>query len=139
MIDMNVYLPMGIAFEFKNFTTSNIILYLGAAVFFILFTLYYRKKMRSDNMDMIHRRDEYISEHSGLSSDYRDAILSGNLISGMNEAEIIASVGQPGRVKILTVEPVSSKVWIYRNGIYAHVHMGLLQKWKIHHKFISFR
>lgn len=135
---MNVYLPMALAFKFKDFTTSNIIVYLGAAIFFALFTLYYRKKIQSDNTDMTLRRDDYVIDHSDLSSEYRVAILSGNLINGMNEAEIIASIGHPRKVKILTVEPASSEVWIYRNGIYAHVHMGILQKWKIHHKFISF-
>ncbi len=135
---MNLYLPMGLAFKFKDFTTSNIIVYLGAAIFFILFTFYYKKKIQRDNIEMTHRRNEYVSDRSDLSSDYREAILSGNLMSGMNEAEIIASIGHPRRIKILTVEPASSEVWIYRNGIYAHIHMGILQKWKIHHKFISF-
>ena len=135
---MNLYLPMGLAFKFKDFTTSNLIVYSGAAIFFILFTLYYRKKIQRDNIEMTHRRNEYVSDRSDLSSDYREAILSGNLMSGMNEAEIIASIGHPGRIKILTVEPASSEVWIYRNGIYAHIHMGILQKWEIHHKFISF-
>lgn len=135
---MNLYLPMGLAFKFEDFTTSNIIVYLGAAIFFILFTFYYKKKIQRDNIEMTHRRNEYVSDRSDLSSDYREAILSGNLIRGMNESEIIASIGHPRRIKILTVEPASSEVWIYRNGIYAHIHMGILQKWKIHHKFISF-
>jgi hypothetical protein len=129
---------MGLAFKFEDFTTSNIIVYLGAAIFFILFTFYYKKKIQRDNIEMTHRRNEYVSDRSDLSSDYREAILSGNLIRGMNESEIIASIGHPRRIKILTVEPASSEVWIYRNGIYAHIHMGILQKWKIHHKFISF-
>ena len=135
---MNLYLPVAMTFEFKNLDMSNIIVYLGALIFFVVFSIYYRRKIRMDNTEMINRRNEYVSDHSDLSSDYRDAILSGNLISGMNEAEIIASIGHPGKVKILTVEPASSEVWIYRNGIYAHVHMGILQKWKIHHRFISF-
>ena len=83
---MNLYLPMGLAFKVKDFTTSNTIVYLGAATFFILFTLYYRKKIQRDKIEMTRRRNEYVSDRSDLSSEYREAILSGNLISGMNEA-----------------------------------------------------
>ena len=51
---------MGLSFKFKDFTTSNIIVYLGAATFFILFTLYYRKKIQRDNIEMTRRRNEYV-------------------------------------------------------------------------------
>jgi hypothetical protein len=114
---MNIYLPMALAVEFKNFALIDFVGYGIAASFFVIFALYYNKKTRGEN---------------------RDAILKGSLIVGMNEEFIIASVGHPKRTQILTVEPARSEVWIYRNGIYAHVHMGILQKWKVHHKFISF-
>lgn len=135
---MNIYLPMALSFEFKNFTLSNLIAYSVTAVFFILYTVYYRKKIQRDNIAIGIRRSSYISDNSDLNSDYKDAILTGNIIRGMNKEEVIASVGLPRKVKILTVEPAPSEVWIYRNGIYAHIHMGILQKWRIHHKFINF-
>ncbi len=135
---MNIYLPLAIAVEFKDFTLVDIVGYGIAASFFILFALYYNKKTKGDNLAMVKRRAEYISEHSDLSAEYQDAIKNGRIISGMNESEIIGSLGHPRRTQILTVEPARSEVWIYKNGIYAHVHMGILQKWKIHHKFISF-
>lgn len=129
---------MALSFEFKNFTLSNLIAYSVTAVFFILYTVYYRKKIQRDNIAIGIRRSSYISDNSDLNSDYKDAILTGNIIRGMNKEEVIASVGLPRKVKILTVEPAPSEVWIYRNGIYAHIHMGILQKWRIHHKFINF-
>lgn len=135
---MNLYLPLALAFQFKDFTMSDIIVYTAAAVFFVLFAIYYRKKAKGDNIGIVRRRDEYAAEHPELSSEYKEAILNGSLINGMNEEQMVASVGHPKRTQILTVEPVRSEVWIYRNGIYAYVHMGILQKWKIHHKFISF-
>ena len=135
---MNLYLPMALAVQFKDFTLRDIIVYAGAALFFFLFAVYYRKKAKGDNIGMVRIRDEYVAAHTELSSEYQEAILNGNIINGMNEEQVIASIGHPGRTKIFTVEPVRSEVWIYRNGIYAHMHMGILQKWKIHHKFISF-
>jgi len=135
---MNINLPLSLAVQFKNFTYKEIIVYSIAGVFFIIFALYYNKKTRSDNIAAVNRRDAYVSGHPELSPEYREAILQGNLIIGMNEELMIASLGHPNRTKILTVEPARSEVWIYRNGIYAHVHMGILQNWKIHRKFISF-
>ncbi|MDA3940050.1 MAG: hypothetical protein PF693_12220 [Spirochaetia bacterium] len=135
---MNIYLPMALAVEFKNFALIDFVGYGIAASFFVIFALYYNKKTRGENIATVRRREEYVEAHSELSPDYRDAILKGSLIVGMNEEFIIASVGHPKRTQILTVEPARSEVWIYRNGIYAHVHMGILQKWKVHHKFISF-
>ena len=135
---MNLYLPLALAFEFKDFTLRDIVIYTLAVVFFIIFAIYYNKKTKGDNIATVRRREEYVEAHPELSSDYRDAVLNGSLINGMDEEVVIASVGHPKRIKILTVEPARSEVWIYRNGIYAHVHMGILQKWKIHNKFISF-
>jgi hypothetical protein len=135
---MNLYLPMALAFKFQDFTISNILVYSGAAIFFLLFTVYYKKKIHRDNVEMARRRNEYVLNHSGLSSDCQEAILSGGLVNGMSEADMIASIGHPRKVKILTVEPANSEVWIYRSGFYVHIHMGIVQKWKIHHKFISF-
>ncbi len=135
---MNIYLPLALAFEFKDFTLVDIVGYGIAASFFILFALYYNKKTKSDNLAMVRRRDEYILEHPDLNPEFKEAIKNGNLISGMNEEHMIASIGHPKRTKILTVEPAKSEVWIYRNGVYAHMHMGILQKWKIHHKFVNF-
>jgi len=135
---MNLYLPMAFAFEFKDFTLHDIIIYIIAASFFIFFALYYNKKTKDENSANGIRRKEYIEAHPELSSEYKETILNGSLINGMDEELVIASIGQPKRTKILAVEPALSEVWIYRNGIYAHVHMGILQKWKIHHKFINF-
>ena len=135
---MNLYLPMALAIQFKDFTLRDIIVYSGAALFFILFAIYYRKKAKGDNIGMVRIREEYVAAHPELSSEYQKAILNGSLVIGMNEEQMAASIGHPKRTQILTVEPVRSEVWIYRNGIYAHVHMGILQKWKVHHKFISF-
>ena len=135
---MNLYLPLALAVEFKDFTFLDIAGYTIAASFFILFALYYNKKTKGDNLGMARRRDEYVSNHPDLSPEYKEAILSGNIVNGMNEEHMVASIGHPRRTQILTVEPARSEVWIYRNGVYAHMHMGILQKWKIHHKFISF-
>ena len=135
---MNIYLPLAFAVEFKEFALIEIVGYGIAATFFLLFALYYNKKTKGDNLGMARRREEYVSEHPDLRSEYKDAILKGQVLSGMNEEHMIASIGHPRRTQILTVEPARSEVWIYRNGVYAHMHMGILQKWKIHHKFISF-
>ncbi len=135
---MNFFLPLALAVEFKDFTLKDIVIYSIAAAFFIIFAVYYKKKSHGDNLGIVRRREEYVAAHPDLSSELREAILSGSLINGMNEELMIASIGHPRRTQILTVEPARSEVWIYRNGIYAHVHQGILQKWKIHHKFISF-
>ena len=50
----------------------------------------------------------------------------------MKEEDIIASIGHPRRVQILSVEPERSEIWIYRSGIYASVHEGILTQWEIH-------
>lgn len=135
---MNIYFPMALSVNFKDFTLTDILGYIIAAAFFIIFALYYNRKNKIDNLSMAKRRDEYIQSHPGLSPEYQDAIKNGNIIDGMNEEEIISSLGYPKRTKILTVEPARSEVWIYRNGVYAHMHMGILQKWKIHNKFVNF-
>ena len=135
---MNIYLPLALAVEFKDFTLIDFMGYGIAVIFFVLFALYYNKKTKGDNLGMARKREEYVLEHPDLSSEYNEAILSGRIINGMNEEHMVASIGHPRRTQILAVEPVRSEVWIYRNGVYAHMHMGVLQKWKIHHKFISF-
>ncbi len=135
---MNLYLPLALAVEFKEFTPKDIVIYTITAAFFIIFAFYYKKKSHGDNLGTVRRREEYVAAHPDLSTEYRDAILKGTLINGMNEELLVASIGHPKRTQILTVDPVRSEVWIYRNGIYAYVHQGVLQKWKIHHKFISF-
>ena len=131
--------PLALAFKFEDFTMSDIFIYSAAAVFFILFAIYYRKKAKGDNIGIVRRREEYVAEHPELNPDYLEAIMNGSLINGMNEAEIAASIGHPRRIQILTVEPAESEVWIYSNGIYAYVYMGILQNWKIKKKLISFR
>ncbi len=136
---MKFYLPLALAFKFEDFTMSDIFIYSGVAVFFILFAIYYRKKAKGDNIGIVRRREEYVAEHPELSPDYLEAILNGSLINGMNEAEITASLGHPRRVHILTEEPAKSEVWIYSNGMYAYIHMGILQKWKMHKRLVSFR
>jgi len=136
---MRFYFPLALAFKFEDFTMSNIFIYSSAAVFFILFAIYYRKKAKGDNIGIVRRREEYVAEHPELSPDYLEVILNGSLINGMNEAEITASIGHPRRIQVLTVEPVKSEVWIYSNGIYAYVHLGILQKWKMQKKLVNFR
>ena len=135
---MNINLPLSLAVQFRNFTYKEIIVYIIAGVFLVIFAVYYNKKNKSDNIAAVKRRDTYVSRHPDLSSKYREAILQGNIIIGMDEELMVASLGHPNRTKILTADPGRSEVWIYRNGIYAHVHMGILQNWKIHRKFISF-
>jgi len=136
---MRFYLPLALAFKFEDFAMSDILIYSGAAVFLILFAIYYRKKAKGDNIGIVRRREEYVAEHPELSPDYLEAILSGSLINGMNEAEITASIGHPRKIQILTVEPAKSEVWIYRNGMYAYIHMGILQKCKMLKRLVSFR
>ena len=136
---MRFYLPLALAFKFEDFTMSDILIYSGAAVFLIFFAVYYKKKAKGDNIGIVRRREEYVAEHPELSPDYLEAILNGSLINGMNEAEITASIGHPRRIQILTVEPAKSEVWIYSNGIYAYIHMGILQKYKTLKRLVSFR
>lgn len=136
---MRFYLPLALAFKFEDFAMSDILIYSGAAVLLILFAIYYRKKAKGDNIGIVRRREKYVAEHPELSPDYLEAILSGSLINGMNEAEITASIGHPRKIQILTVEPAKSEVWIYRNGMYAYIHMGILQKCKMLKRLVSFR
>jgi hypothetical protein len=136
---MKFYFPLALAFKFEDFTMSDIFIYSSAAVFSILFAIYYRKKAKGDSIGIVRRREEYVAEHPELSPDYLEAILNGSLINGMNEAEITASIGHPRRIQVLTVEPAKNEVWIYSNGIYAYIHMGILQKCKMHKKLVSFR
>ncbi len=138
IISMIIVFPLALAVQFKNFTYKEIIIYSAVGLFFIIFALYYNKKTGGDNIAAVKRRENYISDHPDLNTEYREAILHGKLVSGMTEELITASVGHPNRTEIFSSENDGSEVWIYKNGIYAYVHNGLLQNWKIHHKFISF-
>jgi hypothetical protein len=135
---MSINLPMALAFNFKDFTFRDVYIYIFAITFFVFFALYYNKKTKNEKIISAKRREDYIETHPEISPEYKEAILNASIISGMNEEVIIASIGLPKRKKVLSAEPARSEVWIYHSGIYAHVHMGILQKWKIHHRFISF-
>lgn len=129
-------LPLMISFSFSGITGNQLIIYLGMTLFFIFFYVFYKKNAVLEEIKAKERRSSYISNHEKLPENVADAISKGELIMGMKEEEVIASIGTPKRRKILSMEPSRSEVFIY-SGLYIHLHAGIVQKWKYHKKLLG--
>ncbi len=133
---MMCQLPLLFSFSFSGASKGQMIVYLGMALFFIFFYVFYKKQAVLEEKRAEDRRSEYIASSGGLSDEVRNAIEQGRILKDMSEEEVIASLGIPRRRKILTEEPAKSEVLIYP-GLYIHMHMGVVRNWEQHKKLLG--
>ena len=127
------------AVSFSNFTLKDVVVYSLLGIFFIAFALYYRKRTQGSSLGVIQHRKAYLESHKELNEEVFRAIERGEIVKGMSKEEVTAAIGPPRRIQLLRTQPVNNEVWIYRNGIYAAMEEGILQKWDIRKKLISLR
>ena len=132
-------LPLLLATRIKDLSPLDVVIYSTIGLFLISFAQYYRKRSQGVGISVVENRKVYIKNHPELSNEIRRAIENGELIAGMTESEVTASVGHPKRVQLLRTSPSRSEVWIYRNGLYAGMENGILQKWDVRKKLVSIR
>ena len=136
---MRINLPLLLATRFADFTPADVIVYSLVGIFFIFFALYYRKRAQGTSIGVVENRKKYLETHPDLDKKIYNAIEKGELVKGMRESEVTAAVGPPRRVQLLRTSPVHNEIWIYRNGLYAAMEEGVLQKWDVRKKLISLR
>ncbi len=127
------------AVSFSNFTLKDVVVYYLLGIFFIAFAFYYRKITQGSSLGVIQHRKAYLESHKELNEEVFRAIERGEIVKGMSKEEVTAAIGPPRRIQLLRTQPVNNEVWIYRNGIYAAMEEGILQKWDIRKKLISLR
>ncbi len=136
---MKFTLPLLLATRFADFTPRDVVVYSLLGISFIVFAVYYRKRTQGTSISVVENRKKYLEDHPDLEEDIYNAIERGELVKGMKEAEVTAAVGPPRRVQLLRTRPVRNEVWIYRNGLYAAMEEGILQKWDVRKKLVSLR
>ncbi len=132
-----IHFPLLISFSFSGITKGQFFVYFGMALFFVFVFVLYKKQIRIDEKKAVERRLAYLASAKDLSEEVSSAIRLGKVLKNMKEEEVLASVGLPGKRKILTTEPVRSEVLIYR-GLYVHMHTGIVQNWEYHKKILGF-
>ena len=90
------------------------------------------------------RRQEYIKTHPELSLEIRNAINGGKILIGMNQEQVIISIGRPQKISRTTMSTGIHEQWIYagmiclstrdnyteRNYSYVYFESGIVTSWQ---------
>ncbi len=112
---------------------SIVVKYSGIVAILVFFYFYYKKKAQREREQAVERRSSYLREHADISDELREAISEGEIIEGMTEEELLASIGLPLRRRVLTAEPAKIEELVFAR-VYVHLHMGIVQDWKYQEK-----
>ncbi len=85
-------------------------------------------------MEAARRRLHYLEENPELSPAIRRAIGRGEVIVGMSESDVRASIGEPDQIATTETEHGSREQWYYRTGApgkeYLDFDDGTLRSWQ---------
>jgi hypothetical protein len=89
------------------------------------------------DLDNAGRRLHYLEANPDLSPVVRKAIAHGDVVAGMTESDVRASIGEPDQIETTATDHGSREHWYYKNGPPAKEHLffddGTLTGWQPAH------
>jgi hypothetical protein len=83
------------------------------------------------------RRVQYLVDHPDLSPEIKKAIVHGDVLAGMTESDVRASIGEPDEISSTEVAHGTDEQWYYKTGPLANEHLyfdgGTLTTWQPGH------
>jgi len=83
------------------------------------------------------RRRHYLEAHPDLSPEVSNAIARGDVLTGMTESDVRASIGEPDQIGSTTTEHGTHEQWLYKSGSpgkeYLDFDDGTLTSWQAGH------
>lgn len=88
-------------------------------------------------LDEARRRLEYIAAHPDLVPAVKKAIAHGDVLPGMTESDVRASIGEPDQIGTTDTDHGSREQWLYKAGSPGKEHLffddGTLTRWESDH------
>jgi hypothetical protein len=83
------------------------------------------------------RRQQYLEAHPDLSAAVKKAIAHGDVVLGMTESDVRASMGEPDQIGTTDTDHGSREQWLYKTGSPGKEHLffddGTLTSWESSH------
>jgi hypothetical protein len=93
-----------------------------------------KARAKQVQLDEARRRLAYIEAHPELSTAYKRAISHGNVLPGMTESDVRASIGEPDEIGTTDTDHGSREQWYYKTGSPGKEHLifagGTLTDWQ---------
>ncbi|MGO9246512.1 MAG: hypothetical protein ACLPT4_03990 [Verrucomicrobiia bacterium] len=96
-----------------------------------------KTKAKQLQLDETRRRLHYIEANPDLSAAVKKAIAHGDVLLGMTESDVRASIGEPDEISSTETNPGAHEQWYYKTGSpgreYLSFDDGVLTSWRSAH------
>lgn len=92
---------------------------------------------QQEKKDETTRRTQYLEAHPELSAAVKKAIVHGDVVPGMTESDVRASIGEPDQISSTETDHGTHEQWYYKTGSPAKEYLnfddGTLTGWESRH------
>jgi hypothetical protein len=100
-----------------------------------------KTKAKQLQLDEARRRLHYIEANPDLSAAVKKAIAHGDVVPGMTESDVRASIGEPDQIGTTDTDHGSREQWLYKTGSPGKEHLffddGTLTSWQPGHQTLK--